>query len=219
MSLATVVIETLMITPSGALSPGPLTTATAVLGARAKTPASGAAAGLGVALGHMAFELPYVLAIAALYGAISDVVNSLTPYLAAVSIAFIAFFAYLTARDGLAALKGAVRAGQISVTRGPVATGVIFTGLNPYFLLWWLTVGLPLVQDAHALGAVGLTAMYTAHVWMDYAWLAVVGALGGGAGRVLGARGYGYLLLALAAMLAAFGLNIALKTYLGISLV
>jgi len=35
---------------------------------------------------------------------------------------------------------------------------------------------------------------------------------------VLGARGYGYLLLALAVMLAAFGLNIALKTYLGVSL-
>jgi len=218
MSLDAIVIKTLMITPSGALSPGPLTTAAAVLGARAKTPASGAAAGLGVALGHMAFELPYVLAIAALYGAISDVVKSLTPYLAAVSIAFIAFFAYLTARDGLAALKGAIRVGQISVTRGPVATGVIFTGLNPLFLAWWPGAGLQLIQDAYALGAVGLAAMYIAHVWMDYAWLAVVGALGGGAGRVLGARGYGYLLLALAAMLAVFGLNIALKTYLGVSL-
>ena len=50
--------------------------------------------------------------------------------------------------------------------------GVIFTGLNPYFILWWLTVGAQLILISLEFAALaGVVFMYLCHVWMDYAWL------------------------------------------------
>ena len=50
--------------------------------------------------------------------------------------------------------------------------GVGLTGLNPFFIVWWLTVGLGLVVQAVEFGALlGVFIMYVSHVWMDYAWL------------------------------------------------
>jgi threonine/homoserine/homoserine lactone efflux protein len=211
--LADLVVQTLMITPSGAFSPGPLTTASVVAGA--VRPSSAARSGLAVAAGHMAFELPYVLAL----GLVATALASFQKPLAAVSLAFSLFFAYLTARGGLRSMRGG--AGQTPGGRSsppPFLAGVVFTGANPYFLMWWATVGLPLVGEAFRLGPLGVAAMYGAHVWMDYLWLSLMASLGGGASRLLSNRGYGYLLVALAALLALFGLNIFLKAFAGIAL-
>jgi len=49
------VVETLLISPSGALSPGPLSAMAVAAGL-----ALGALGGLAIALGHTLFELPYV---------------------------------------------------------------------------------------------------------------------------------------------------------------
>ncbi|MGC8582662.1 MAG: LysE family transporter [Thermoproteus sp.] len=211
--LADLIIQTLIVTPSGAFSPGPLTTAAVVSGAL--RPRAAARSGLAVAAGHMAFELPYVLAL----GLVAGALGSFQKPLAAVSLAFSLFFAYLTASDGLASIRGNTRqmsGGRLSLP--PFLTGLVFTGANPYFLMWWATVGLPLVGEAFALGPLGVAAMYGAHVWMDYLWLSLMASLGGGASRVLNNRRYGYLLIALSALLALFGINIFLKAFVGVDL-
>ncbi len=56
--------------------------------------------------------------------------------------------------------------------RSGVVVGLVFTGINPFFIIWWATVGSLLVAQALILGAfLGVLAMFAAHVWMDYAWL------------------------------------------------
>lgn len=214
MSLLALVAQTVMVTPSGALSPGPLTTAAAAAGASRSSLVRGASAGLRVAAGHMAFELPYVLAL----GYISTFLGAFKQPLAVVTLASAVFFAYLIARDGVRALRGRVEVGKSS-NKSAFASGVVFTGANPYFLLWWATVGLPLVSQAFSLGPIGIAAMYASHVWMDYAWLALIAALGGGASNVVGARRYGLLLLALAALLLLFGVNTFASAFFGISII
>jgi len=49
--------------------------------------------------------------------------------------------------------------------------GLAFTGLNPYFILWWLTVGAQLIIIALEFAAlIGVLFMFICHVWMDYVW-------------------------------------------------
>ncbi len=56
--------------------------------------------------------------------------------------------------------------------RSAVVVGLVFTGINPFFLIWWATVGSLLIAEALLLGAfLGVFAMFAAHIWMDYAWL------------------------------------------------
>jgi threonine/homoserine/homoserine lactone efflux protein len=47
----------------------------------------------------------------------------------------------------------------------------MLTALNPYFIVWWLTVGTKLVMDSMQLFPLGVLFMYILHVWMDFAWL------------------------------------------------
>ena len=63
----------------------------------------------------------------------------------------------------------------------------VFTGINPFFLIWWATVGSLLVTQALILGAfLGVLAMFGAHIWMDYAWLGGTASLTAKGGFLLG---------------------------------
>lgn len=53
---------------------------------------------------------------------------------------------------------------------GPVAAGVVTTLSNPYFFLWWASVGLLLISEAAAFGLVVLGAMMVAHWLCDLGW-------------------------------------------------
>ncbi len=197
---------TVGVSASGALSPGPLSVSAVALGARGSW-----ASGLKEALGHMTFELPFVIAIglalAELRGALSGGPARLV--LGVAMAAFIAFFSAETVRDGVSAIR---RGPALDPPRGataaygPYVTGLALTALNPFFLLWWLTVGLVLVRAAGELGlAYGYAVMYPSHVWMDFAWLAALAAVGQGGRRALG-RWYGALLVVLAVVMLVAGL-------------
>ncbi|MET1102041.1 MAG: LysE family transporter [Pyrodictiaceae archaeon] len=83
-----------------------------------------------------------------------------------------------------------------------VIAGTLFTGGNPYFLAWWITIGLPLIRGAARNGATGFIAMYSSHVWIDYVWLAALAGLSGLLSKI--AAIYAWLLIGLAAMLLYF---------------
>lgn len=207
--LRKLVLTTLMITPSGALSPGPLSASAAAVGALL-----GPWGGFLVALGHMAVELPYVAALHRFAGLLKGVLDRLKIPMNIVIIAFLGFFSYLLLKDSIAILRGESSSpGGLSIS-GPLeafTVGAALTGFNVYFLAWWLTVGYPIIEESSKLGLKGFAAMYISHVWMDYAWLILL-AVGGGATRVLGVLPYAILLAALAAILAVFALKIAFET-------
>ena len=58
---------------------------------------------------------------------------------------------------------------------GPIILGIVFSALNPFFLIWWSTVGLKLITDSIFLFGVVLGILFTFffHIWMDYVWLTV----------------------------------------------
>ena len=70
----------------------------------------------------------------------------------------------------------------------PLWTGIALTGANPYFLVWWVTVGAALLVRAADFGAMGLLMFAIAHWLCDLGWLWFMSAAAFGGTRWLGAR-------------------------------
>lgn len=218
MDIIKLMITTVAISISGAFSPGPLTTSAITIGARKI-----ANGGLLVALGHMMFELPYVLFIALFIAQIDNIFlnNTYIAYaLTTLIFFFIMFFAYNTLKDGWRILKThQLKAfGKHTFTLNPIIVGVLLTALNPYFLLWWVSAGLPLIQVSISMGFTYLLLMYIAHVWLDYLWLAIMGFAGEKSAKILKSKGYGLLLMCLGLLLIIFAVDLSLRTFIGLSL-
>ena len=196
--LATVVI----VTASGALAPGPLFAANLLQGAK-----GGFKSGFMMSVGHTLVELPLVILIA--FG-ISSMMSFPGFSLVVGLVGGCALVGF-----GLIQIVSAARhqieleqAQETGIQKKAFALGSGLTALNPYFILWWLTVGLGLVVQAVELGAIfGVLIMYASHVWMDYAWLTGTAYLSARGRMLIGGRGYRLLLLGLAAFLIYFGVG------------
>jgi threonine/homoserine/homoserine lactone efflux protein len=203
------VVETLLISPSGALSPGPLSAMAVAVGLTL-----GALGGLAIALGHMLFELPYVALLSRLAPRLRrSFTGTLGRALLLVMGGFTAYFAVSLAQSAVSVLRGGglgAYASPVHSLAGAILVGVAYTGLNPFFLAWWVTAGFPLVEGASRIPG-GLVIMYSSHVWLDYAWLAFL-ALGGGAASLMGSGVYAAILAALSAVLGYFAVKFLLAS-------
>lgn len=157
MDLIAFIAEVEAITASGALSPGPLTASAASLGIK-----SGKKAGFLIAIGHMIVEFPLVLLIAM---GISIALQGFRPILSITGGIFLLYFALIQLRS--------LGKANIDISEGggnALLAGIGLTALNPYFIVWWLTVGTKLVIDSMSF-PLGVLLMYILHVWMDFTWL------------------------------------------------
>ncbi len=98
-------------------------------------------------------------------------------------------------------------------SRNPLLLGLVFTGLNPYFIVWWLTAGLELIFLAINFASwAGVLLLYVAHVWMDYAWLTATAYLAKRGTRLMSGRGYRIVMAILGGILVYFGLFFLLSS-------
>lgn len=213
-TLYTLIARTLMVSPSGALSPGPLTLIAIALGAN-----GGWRKGLYVALGHMSFELPYIALIAFTMSVIRDLLLGFVGDVITIAGAgVIVFFAVLLFRDSVKGSTNRFKNRGVGGVGSAFIAGFLFTSLNVLFLLWWLSVGFNLVLLALEAGIIGFLAMFLAHIWMDFLWLSLVAEAGRRGVLVLGGRGYRVMLAIFGVLLLFFGINVVLKRFLSISL-
>jgi threonine/homoserine/homoserine lactone efflux protein len=203
-----VIASVILISLSGALSPGPLTTMAILEGLW-----GGRRNGLKMAFGHMIVEFPYVMGLAVLVDLVRGVLEE--PLIKAVMIGlsciFIFYFAYISIRDGVRGSKPDVD--EENVIRSPLTAGMILTGLNPYFLLWWVTVGLPIITITLSYGIIGILIIYLAHVWLDYVWLTFIAGLGEYGSQLLSGWKYRALLIAIGVILIIFGVSLIITLF------
>ena len=188
-------IKVTLISSSGALAPGPLTTATLAVGAK-----QGWKGGFKVALGHMVVELPLVIVIAlGLYLLFKN-----PTFIRASSLIggiFMIYFGYMTMKDAFAEVE------RSSKFEGyPLLVGVTLTALNPFFILWWIGIGSPLLLEAITnWGFIGLIPFYLAHVWLDFVWLTALAHATSFSGRA--EKVYRIVVFSLGLLLLAFGFD------------
>jgi threonine/homoserine/homoserine lactone efflux protein len=194
------VVTVVLLTASGALAPGPLFFQTLSQGAK-----TGARSGLLFSLAHTVVEFSLIMLLAFGLLAVKDdvVVRDIIGILG--GIVLIAF--------GVYQILGVFRTNQIkqkeaASSSGLFVIGLLFTGLNPYFILWWLTVGSNLILLALEFAALaGVVLMFLCHVWMDYVWLTSVAYCAKRGVNALGSHWYRALLGVFGGILIYFGVS------------
>ena len=56
----------------------------------------------------------------------------------------------------------------------PVAAGIVLSLSNPYWTLWWATLGLGFLAQAEKLGAGGILLFFSGHILADLMWYSFV---------------------------------------------
>jgi threonine/homoserine/homoserine lactone efflux protein len=196
------IVTIVVITASGALAPGPLFFVNIAHGTK-----SGAKGGLAFSVGHTIaeFSLVVLLALGFLTVANQPAVESLVSVVGGV---FLIIFGVLQISQFSTSKSEMFN--RISMpSENPLVLGLLFTGLNPYFIVWWLTVGLKLISDAIIFFAslTGILFMYVAHVWMDYAWLTITAYLAKKGTSLMGSSGYKIIMIIFGGILIYFGLK------------
>ena len=167
-------LQVILVSTSGVLSPGPLFFINILYGSK-----YGSFVGLKIASGHAIVEFPLIIAISySLYS-----FSSYTSHLSDVIFKFIGltggiFLILFSILQIISILKGKSTNSQAITNpkfkiKNPILVGFIFTILNPFFLLWWLTIGSKLISDSVInFGIVeGISIIFLSHIWMDYFWL------------------------------------------------
>ncbi|HJU14466.1 MAG TPA: LysE family transporter [Candidatus Nitrosotalea sp.] len=183
------------ISVSGVMSPGPLFASNVAYGIR-----GGWRSGIRMALGHTIVEGPLVLLIG--IGALSlGALPQFRQYVSVLGAIALFVFAGLQVRSALQKTPT-----ERQSKHGPFYAGIFLSALNPFFIVWWLTIGFKLISDAVALySLVGIGLVFGFHIWMDYGWLGTVGFLSGRGRAILSGKNYRMLMVALAGVLVYFG--------------
>ncbi|TAJ45575.1 LysE family transporter [Methanofollis fontis] len=179
---------------SGALAPGPTLVAT-IRGSLS----GGWTTGPRVALGHAMVEAALALVIVA---GLSGAADTLAVPVAVLGGAALILFGVLTLRES----RGAVlEAADGEAAGSAVLAGALTSAANPYFWLWWLTVGSGLLLAASAAGWAVATAFMIGHWGSDFGWFGLVAAATARGRSVLSAGLYRIILAACGVFLILFG--------------
>ncbi len=159
------IIGLIVISLSGVMAPGPMFAVT--LTRSYKSPWSGVL----VSLGHAVVEVPLILLI--YFGFAAFFQNHIVQIV--LSIAGGGMIIWM----GIGLFRSrsqAVTEGK-EISTNTVVAGMITTGLNPFFLLWWATVGGMLIMNFSQFGTPGLIVFTAAHLSCDLIWLSFVSVL------------------------------------------
>jgi len=192
-----------VVTASGALAPGPLFFTNITHGTK-----SGAKGGLAFSVGHTIFELSFVVFLALTLKTVTNEANKqlINLILGVTGGTALFVFGFLQIRESLISKSTVAGKGGIQ-SKNPLLLGTLFTGLNPYFIIWWLTIGMTLIVNALDLASfAGVFLMYVLHVWMDYAWLIGTAYLAKKGTNLVGRKGYRGVMIIFGAILIGYGL-------------
>lgn len=209
-SAFSIAVTSFLVGLSGAMMPGPVLTVTiGETAVRLRSSAAsrlfrGAAVGPLVVVGHGILEMCLVLAIVFGVGALL----TRAPIMGTIGIAgglTLVWMAWGMFR-GLKGLTLATEPGPTVRRRHPVWAGILTSVSNPYWILWWATVGLAYLGLASRLGPAGILAFYLGHICSDLLWYSAISCSLVLGHRLLTDRMYRGLVAACAAFLLGFGL-------------
>lgn len=186
---------------TGAIAPGPTLVATVNSSLK-----SGWTAGPKVAVGHAMVELFLFLLIVLGLAAAAQQYSRLIAVLG--GLALVAF--------GLLTVKGSksasLAAPALKTVQNPYLAGVLTSAANPYFWIWWLSIGSAMVIDGLR-GSLVLACLFMIGHWgADFGWYTLVSTSLDKGRSVLSEVNYQRILALCGCFLIVFGLYYLTKT-------
>jgi threonine/homoserine/homoserine lactone efflux protein len=176
MTFSTFLIEAVLVSLSGVMAPGPITSVS--VGYGSENPRAGA----WVALGHGLVEFPVMIGVFLGVGAVMNL-----PWVRIV-IALVGGIVLLYMGVGmLRNVRQEEIAGSVS-SRSPLAAGALLSLGNPYFLIWWATVGAGLILRSTEFGLLGFAAFAVGHWLCDLGWDTFLSTLSFRGGQFFGKK-------------------------------
>lgn len=166
MDLLTITFTSFLVAFSGALVPGPLLAITIDHSLK-----KGFKAGPLIIAGHAILELLLILLIIVGFG---DILKK------RITLTFLSLAGgFLLVWMGLKMVKNAKKAdirGEINYTgdRSSILSGIVGSLSNPYWAIWWVTIGLTYIAFAFPYGFAGILLFFLGHISADFLWYGFV---------------------------------------------
>jgi threonine/homoserine/homoserine lactone efflux protein len=155
-------VSSFLVGLSGALMPGPVLTVTIAEATR-----RGFWAGPLIVLGHGIIEFSLFIALVLGLGGLlkHNFVFGCVGIGGATVLIWMGVGMIRSFRE--ATLKLELKEGERS---RPVLAGLLTSASNPYFIIWWATIGLSYIALSQQHGIMGLGSFYTGHIMADIVW-------------------------------------------------
>ncbi len=167
-SLLTIFAGAFVVGLSGAMAPGPVLTVTI-----SETLKRGFKAGPLIVLGHAMLEIILLALIFAGLGPFFE-------HPAVTQLFLVAGGAVLLWMGGGMILQNkkstddALNAKGAETPYGPIWAGIVLSITNPYWIIWWVTIGMGFVTQSIQSGIAGLLSFYCGHILADLTWYSFV---------------------------------------------
>jgi threonine/homoserine/homoserine lactone efflux protein len=206
MGILDFIVTVILVTVSGALAPGPLFFANISKGVEL-----GAKGGLIFAVAHTLVEFSLVMLLSlGLFAINSELVRAVIGIAGGVVLIG---FGLMQVYSSLRPKQEATGEKKKTSSHRLFLLGLALTGLNPFFVVWWLTAGAQLIVIALEFASLaGVLFMYVCHVWMDYIWLAATAHLAKAGMKVAGLKWYRALMGVFGIVLVYFGVNFLINS-------
>jgi threonine/homoserine/homoserine lactone efflux protein len=205
MNYLSIFVISFIIAFSGALMPGPLLTA--VIAESAK---SGAKSGPFISLGHAILEALMVGFI--IFGFAHFIHNP--GVITAISIVGSLILLYF----GISMLLSVPGLSTDSKNNYKKSSGLILLGItasitNPYWTLWWLTIGLGLVLGAQKGGWLAIGLFFLGHILADFGWYSLVSLAISKGSKFISLKIYKAIIIACGLSLIGFSIYFLIRSF------
>ncbi|HRU32829.1 MAG TPA: LysE family transporter [bacterium] len=198
MEIITLFFTSFLVGFSGASTPGPLMTL--VL---AQSSIGGWKKSLEIISGHAILE--GILLILLLFGLQPILEHPI--FLRSFTLLGSVFLIYMGITLFISILNNRIEIKNSDPVKIPLTLAGALTSLgNPYWLLWWITIGVSFITQAKSLLLPGILSFYTGHILADYTWYIFIGILGQGLSLPFWGKVYRYVLYFSSLFLFGFGL-------------
>ncbi|CAN5613489.1 LysE family transporter [soil metagenome] len=206
-------LQIILVSVSGVFSPGPLLFANLAL-----SKFGGFWSGIKIAIGHTIIELPVIILLALPFVVLSPVnlIFSTTKIISFIAGAFLIIFGILYVVRTIRTRGSPKSAINTSRVENPYLAGIMFTSLNPFFIVWWTTIGVKLISDSISLlgNPAGIAFLFFVHIWMDYAWLGLSSYLASRGFNIIRSEYHKYITMLLIVPLFYYGINFVLGSFI-----
>ncbi|MDQ5987663.1 MAG: hypothetical protein CSYNP_03408 [Syntrophus sp. SKADARSKE-3] len=176
--------------------PGPLLTVTISESTR-----RGSMTGPLLIAGHGLLELVLVVAI---FLGLAPILNQPGVFIV-IALSGTAILIWMAADMFRALPTLSLRSENLSQSRRPiVVTGIVLSLANPYWIVWWVTIGLGYILQSHLYGLWGVAFFFAGHILADLIWYSIVSVTVAKGRRLFTDRVYRVIIGVCAVFLALF---------------